>query len=131
MPLSCRERTTPARCIAIFTQDGVKQPRHSLRSIGNQLDHATALKAYHRIRIAKPTQNLPVQHLGSRQNLDRLQFLGRKGSQPKLKQILQLAICTQRTPKLPVPVRARQYTTFPTGAQQAAQQHRVARSPSV
>jgi len=43
-----------------FTQDGVKQPRHSIGSIRNELDHATALKASYRVGVAKPTQNLPV-----------------------------------------------------------------------
>ena len=105
--------------------------RHRVRSVGDQLDHVSALKACHRVGIAEPAQNLPVQHLGSRQNLDRVQLLGSKGSQAKLKQILQLAVCTQRTPKLPTVFRAHQHTTFLTGAQQAAQQQRAARGPMV
>ena len=107
------------------------KPRHRVGSVGHQLDYSTALQAPHRVGIAEPTQNPPVQHLRSRQDLYRLQFLRRKGLQAKLKQIVKLAVGTQRTSKLPARIRADQHTTFPTSAQQAAQQHWAARSSLV
>ena len=55
MPSSCRERTTPAHCRAVSPMRG-SHNRATVFDPSHELDHATALKACHRVRIAEPTQ---------------------------------------------------------------------------
>src|SRR5579875_2344806 len=113
------------------TEDGVIQLRHRLGSVGGQLDHAPPLQACHRVGVAQPAQDVPVQQLAGGQDLDGFQLLRSQGSQPKLEQVVELTVRAERTVKLPAVVGVDQDAVFAAGAEQSAQQQQVSAAARV
>ena len=123
MPLSCRERAQPGSLVTPFQDRGeTTAPACAIHPQRTGPRHYAAQGVPPRPR-RKAHAKISVQHLGGRRNLD-LQFLGAKDRSRNSSRS-----CSWRSarsaPKPPTRLRAHQHTTFPTVAQQAAQQQRL------